>query len=187
MAESLAAFRDRRSKDLRQLAEEHLQHDLNQQDREVLKSAGGKVSMHAGFASAVGLGLGIYTAYRLRSMRLAYFKAFRAAEKPVEVRFADGRTEPVPDITAQISGPSRWGDAATYFLFSVGGLFLGGELGLLTGTASAARTVTKDPDSKERIEKAFKNYRIDVLQREIEQLKGKSRFEEFFSGGSSSA
>jgi hypothetical protein len=25
-------------------------------------------------------------------MRLAYFRAFRAMEKPVEVRFADGRT-----------------------------------------------------------------------------------------------
>jgi hypothetical protein len=91
-------------------------------------------------------------------------------------------TEPIPDITAQISGPSRWGDAATYFLFSIGGLFLGGELGLLTGTASASRTITKDPAAKERIEKAFKNYRIDVLKREIDSLQGKSRLEEFFSG-----
>ena len=160
---------------------------LNQQDRDVLKSAGGKVSFHAGVGSALGLGLGLYTAFRLRAMRLAYFKAFRAVEKPVEVRFADGRTEPIPDITAQIRGPSRWGDAATYFFFSVGGLFLGGELGLLTGTASASRVVTKDPESRQRIEKAFKNYRIDVLQREIEGLRGKSRFEEFFSNGGSSA
>lgn len=158
---------------------------LNQHDRDILKSAAGKVSQHAGFASAVGLGLGIYTAFRLRAMRLAYFKAFRAMEKPVEVRFADGRTEPIPDITAQVSGPSRWGDAAAYFFFSVGGLFLGGELGLLTGTASASRVITKDPESRARIEKAFKNYRIDVLQREIEALKGKSRFEEFFSSGGS--
>ena len=156
---------------------------LNQKDRDILKSAAGKVSQHAGFASAVGLGLGIYTAFRLRAMRLAYFKAFRAMEKPVEVRFADGRTEPVPDITAHISGPSRWGDAAAYFFFSVAGLFLGGELGLLTGTASASRVITKDPESRARIEKAFKNYRIDVLQREIEALRGKSRFEEFFSSG----
>jgi hypothetical protein len=136
-------------------------------------------------------------------MRVAYFNAFRAVEKPVEVRFADGRTgmsnthrqtlkagepnkssiEPIPDISAKLS-PSRWGDAATYFFFSVGGLFLGGEIGLLTGTASASRTVTKDPESRERIEKAFKNYRIDVLKREIQQLQGKSRFEEFFSSSS---
>ncbi|CAO2658678.1 Nn.00g064010.m01.CDS01 [Neocucurbitaria sp. VM-36] len=180
MSESLAAFRDRRSKDLRQLAEEHLQHDLNQQDRDLLKSAGGKVSTHAGIASGIGLGLGIYFAFRLRAMRLAYFNAFRAMERPVEVRFADGRTEPIPDITAKLS-PSRWGDAATYFLFSVGGLFLGGELGLLTGTASAAKTITKDPQSKERIEKAFKNYRIDVLKKEIQAMEGKSTFEEIFS------
>jgi hypothetical protein len=161
------------------------------------------MSTHATIASGIGLGLGIYTAFRLRAMRLAYFKAFRAMEKPVEVRFADGRTgtscssrsslpstppytynptEPIPDITAQVSGPSRWGDAATYFLFSIGGLFLGGELGLLTGTASASRTITKDPASRERIERAFKNYRIDVLKREIEALQGKSTFEEMFSG-----
>ena len=114
-------------------------------------------------------------------MRLAYFNAFRAMEKPIEVRFADGRTEPIPDISAKLSGPSRWGDAATYFLFSVGGLFLGGELGMLTGTASASRTITKDPQSKERIEKAFKQFRIDVLKREIQALEGKSKFEEFFS------
>ncbi|KAF1849853.1 uncharacterized protein K460DRAFT_258470, partial [Cucurbitaria berberidis CBS 394.84] len=181
MSDSLAAFRDRRSKDLRQLAEEHLQHDLNQQDRDLLKSAGSKVSTHAGIASGIGLGLGIYFAFRLRAMRLAYFNAFRAMEKPVEVRFADGRVEPIPDISAKLSGPSRWGDAATYFLFSVGGLFLGGELGLLTGTASAAKTITKDPQSRERIERAFKNYRIDALKKEIREMEGKSKFEEFFS------
>lgn len=174
---------------------------LNQSDRDLLKSAGGKVSTHAGIASGIGLGLGVYFAFRLRTMRLAYFRAFRAMEKPVEVRFADGRTgtyivlkrdasyancvaEPIPDITSQISGPSRWGDAATYFLFSVGGLFIGGELGLITGTASASRTITKDPEARARIEKAFKNYRIDVLKREIESMQGKSKFEEFFTGSS---
>lgn len=89
-------------------------------------------------------------------------------------------TEAIPDITAQLA-PSKWGDAATYLFFSVGGLFLGGETGLLSGTASAARTITKDPDAKERIEKAFKNYRIDVLKKEIQELKGKSKFEQLFS------
>lgn len=65
---------------------------LNQEDRDLLKSAGGKVSTHAGIASGIGLGLGVYFAFRLRTMRMAYFRAFRAMEKPVEVRFADGRT-----------------------------------------------------------------------------------------------
>ena len=88
--------------------------------------------------------------------------------------------EPIPDVTAQLA-PSKWGDAATYFFFSLGGLFLGGEGGFLTGTASASRTITSDPAAKERIEKAFKNYRIDVMKQEIQVLEGKSKFEEFFS------
>ncbi|KAF2872532.1 hypothetical protein BDV95DRAFT_570003 [Massariosphaeria phaeospora] len=179
MSESLAAFRDQRSQELRRLAEEHLQHDLTQSDRDTLNSAGSKVGTHAKIGSLVGLGLGVYCAVRLRTMRLAYFRAFRAAEKPVEVKFADGRTEPVPDITQQLS-PSKWGDAATYFFFSLGGLFLGGELGLLSGTASASRTITKDPEAKERIERAFKNYQIDVMKQQIQQMEGKSKLEKIF-------
>jgi hypothetical protein len=88
--------------------------------------------------------------------------------------------EPIPDISAQLS-PSKWGDAATYFFFSVGGLFLGGEIGVLTGTASASRSITKDPEARGRIEKAFKNYRVDVLKREIKALEGKTSFEQLFS------
>lgn len=65
---------------------------LNQKDRDLLKSAGSKVGTHAMIGSLAGLGLGVYCAFRLRAMRLAYFKAFRTMEKPVEVRFADGRT-----------------------------------------------------------------------------------------------
>lgn len=67
-------------------------YSLGPKERDLLKKAGSKVSTHAGIASLVGLGLGVYGAYRLRNMRVAYFKAFRAMEKPVEVRFADGRT-----------------------------------------------------------------------------------------------
>jgi hypothetical protein len=73
-------------------------YSLNQGDRDLLKSAGGKVSRHAGIASLAGLGLGIYAAFRLRAMRMAYFNAFRAMEKPVEVRFADGRTGTWNDV-----------------------------------------------------------------------------------------
>jgi hypothetical protein len=90
------------------------------------------------------------------------------------------RAEAIPDISAQLA-PSKWGDAATYFFFSVAGLFLGGELGLITGTASATSTITRDPAAKDRIEKAFKNYRVDVLKREIKALEGKSSFEQMFS------
>ncbi|KAF2256216.1 hypothetical protein BU26DRAFT_513052 [Trematosphaeria pertusa] len=179
MTDSLAAFRDRRSKELRKLAEEHLQHDLRQSDRDILRSAGGKVSTHAQLGSLLGISFGLYCAIRLRSMRQAYFNAFRAMEKPIEIKFADGRTSPIPDITNQLA-PSKWSDAATYFFFSVGGLFLGGELGFLTGTASASRTIEKDPEARERIEKAFKKYRIDVLKQEIKQLEGNSKMEQIF-------
>ncbi|KAF4478568.1 hypothetical protein FAGAP_12320 [Fusarium agapanthi] len=180
MSESLAAFRSGRSDELRKLAEEHFRHDLNDNDRDILRTAGSKVSTHATVGSLLGLGFGVLCAFRLRKMRLAYFNAFRAMEKPVEVKFADGRTQPIPDLTAQLA-PSKWGDAATYFFFSVGGLFLGGETGLLSGTASASRTITKNPEAKERIEKAWKNYRIDVLKQEINQLEGKSKLEQLFS------
>ncbi|KAF4448071.1 hypothetical protein F53441_8463 [Fusarium austroafricanum] len=179
MAESLAAFRTGRSAELRKLAEEHFQHDLNQEDRDILKRAGGKVSTHATVGSLLGLGFGVYCAFRLRSMRMAYFNAFRAMEKPVAVQFADGRTQPIPDISDKLA-PSKWSDAATYFFFSIGGLFIGGEAGLLTGTASASRTITKNPEATGRIEKAFKNYRIDAMKQEIQRLETKSKFEQLF-------
>ncbi|KAF2204746.1 hypothetical protein GQ43DRAFT_437630 [Delitschia confertaspora ATCC 74209] len=171
MAESLAALRNRHTEDLRRLAEEHFQHDLNQSDRDTLRAAAGKVSRHATIGSLVGLGLGAFLAFRLRNMRLAYFNAFRAMEKPVEVKFADGRMAPVPDITNMMQ-PSKWGDVATITFFSIAGLFLGGETGLMTGTASGARTISSDPQAKERIEKAFRNYRIDVMKKQIQELEG---------------
>lgn len=71
---------------------------LSPQDQDLLKSAAKKVGIHATVASLAGLGLGVFAAVRLRTMRVAYFKAFRAMEKPVELRFADGRT-----------GKSIWG------------------------------------------------------------------------------
>jgi hypothetical protein len=78
--------------DLSQLAQEHFNHDLGEDDRAVLRSAGGRVSTHALLGSALGLGLGIFAAARLRRVRASAFAAFRAAEKPRQVVFADGRT-----------------------------------------------------------------------------------------------
>jgi len=173
MKDSVAALRNHHASELKKLAEDHLQRDLNQSDRDTLKSAAEKVTRHVSFGSLLGVGLGAYLAYRLRNMRLAYFNAFRAMEKPVEVRFADGRTTAVPDITDKLQ-PSKWGDAATYTLFSIAGLILGGETGLLTGTAAAGRHISSDPEARQRIEKAFRNYRIDVMKKQIEDLQGKN-------------
>ena len=81
------------------------------------------------------------------------------------------KIEPIPDITALLQ-PSTLGDVATYLLFSAGGLFLGGETGLLTGTYSATRSISRDPESRARIETAFKKFRADVLRKEATRLDG---------------
>ncbi|KAK9610809.1 hypothetical protein V6Z96_007049 [Aspergillus fumigatus] len=129
MPESSFSIRSRRGNELTQLAEHHMQHDLQPEDRDVLRSAASRVSRWTTLGSAVGIGLGLYVAFRLRSTRKAFFEAFRAAEKPTQVVFADGRTEAIPDITPLLK-PTTWGDFATYFFASAGGLFLGGELGM---------------------------------------------------------
>lgn len=61
------------------------------------------------------------------------------------------------------------------FLFGTAGFFLGGEIGLLTGSASASRHIEKDPQARSRIEQAFRNFRIDVLRSQVAALeKGKT-------------
>lgn len=47
---------------------------------------------------------------------------------------------------------------------------LGGEVGLLTGTWSASRGLSKDPDRRERIERAYRLLKIDVLRKEAARL-----------------
>ncbi|KAI0130454.1 hypothetical protein BJ170DRAFT_681901 [Xylariales sp. AK1849] len=167
---SLAAFRKSpEHDDLTKLAEEHFKHDLTDADREVLQSSAGKVSVRATIGTLVGLGLGVYAAFRLRRVRTDMFKAFRATEKPTHVTFAGGRTEPVPDITPYLQ-PTRFGDIATYFFFGLGGTFIGGELGLLLGTWSAARVISSDPERKRRIETAYRKFKADYLRSEAKRL-----------------
>jgi hypothetical protein len=62
------------------------------------------------------------------------------------------------------------GDIAAYTFFSIAGLFLGGETGMLTGIGAARRTISKDPATKARVEKAYRGFRADVLRKEIELL-----------------
>jgi hypothetical protein len=45
-------------------------------------------------------------------------------------------------------------------------------VGVLAGSWSAKRSLTSDPEVKARLETAFKNFRIDVLKKEIEDLEG---------------
>ncbi|KUJ21477.1 uncharacterized protein LY89DRAFT_705192 [Mollisia scopiformis] len=156
-------------KEISDLAEQHIQHDLTQSDRDALKSASGTFSTYTTIGSLLGLGLGAAMAFRVRKVRTDYFKAFRAIEKPTHVQFANGRTEALPDLTPMLK-PSTAGDIATYFFFSAGGLFVGGETGLLLGGYSAKRTITGDPERKARVESAFRKFKADVLKRQIAQL-----------------
>ncbi|KAJ5224382.1 uncharacterized protein N7469_007885 [Penicillium citrinum] len=169
MPESFALLRRQRTDDLSKLADQHMQHDLRSEDRDALKSAASTVSMWTTVGSAIGVGLGLYAAIRLRSSRKAFFAAIRAQERPTKVVFADGRTEPIPDLTPLLK-PTTFGDFATYFFASAGGLFLGGELGFAGGAASASRTISSDPEMRKRIEHAFRGFRADILRRQADEL-----------------
>ncbi|EXJ87775.1 hypothetical protein A1O1_04702 [Capronia coronata CBS 617.96] len=170
-SESLAAFRKHAGDDLGKLAEEHMKHDLRDSDRDILQRAATKASRHALIGSLAGIALGGFLAFRLRANRNAMYQALRTAEKPTHVRFADGREEAIPDITPLLK-PTPLGDIMTYTFFGIGGLFLGGETGFLTGMWAAKRTVSADPEAKRRIEKAFRSFRADVMKKQIEDLEG---------------
>lgn len=68
--------------------------------------------------------------------------------------------------------PTPLGDFATYFFFGVGGLFVGGEAGLLSGSAFATRQISRNADSRARIERAFRKFRADALRKEADYLDG---------------
>ena len=89
--DSFAVLRKNAGEDIRKLAEEHFKHDLQDSDRDILKKAGSKIGTHATVGSILGLGLGLFLAFRLRSNRTKMFSAFRAVQKPTHVKFADGR------------------------------------------------------------------------------------------------
>lgn len=147
---------------------------LRDEDRDVVKKAASKISTHTIIGSLVGVGLGGFLSYRLRSNRKAFYEAIRAAEKPTHVRFADGREQAIPDITPLMK-PTPLGDALAYTFFGIAGLFIGGETGLLTGSWSARRTINNNPDVRARVEKAFRSFRADVLRKQIEELEGDNK------------
>ncbi|GME23983.1 hypothetical protein GTA08_BOTSDO13885 [Neofusicoccum parvum] len=169
--DSLAFLRRHTGADLADLANQHLQHDLTPSDRATLNRAAQALSTHAALGSLAGLALGALLFARVRGARARALAALRAVETPVALRFKDGRTEPLPDL-GRLAAPSPWTDAAAALLFAAGGLFVGGEVGLLTGAGSARRVVGREPEARERIEKAFLRYQADVLRRRAEELEG---------------
>lgn len=86
------------------------------------------------------------------------------------MRFANGREEAIPDVTPLLK-PSTLGTVATYLLFGSGGLFIGGEMGVLSGGFSARNKVGGDVESRRRIDAAFRNFRADVLEKQARDLK----------------
>ena len=142
---------------------------MKQNDRDILKQSASTLSTHVTLGSLFGVGLGLFLAYRLRTNRTAMFNAFKASEKPTSVRFASGREEAIPDVTPFLR-PSTLGDVATYSLLGAGGLFFGGETGLLTGTFRARQVIGRDSDSRERIETAFRKFQADALRRQADLL-----------------
>ncbi|OQE20997.1 hypothetical protein PENFLA_c015G10365 [Penicillium flavigenum] len=169
MSESFPIFRQRRSDELAKLADEHMEHDLQSGDRDKLKTAASSISLWTTVGSAVGVSLGLLAAIRLRSTRKAFFSAIRAQERPTKVIFEDGRTESIPDLTPLLK-PTTLGDVVTYFFATAGGLFLGGELGFAGGVAKGTRSISADPESKKRIETAFRRFRADVLRKQADAL-----------------
>ncbi|KAL8798682.1 MAG: hypothetical protein Q9182_006468 [Xanthomendoza sp. 2 TL-2023] len=167
--DSLALLRKNAGKDIAALAEEHFKHDLQDSDRDVLMSAASKISTHVAVGSFLGLGLGAFLAFRIRRTRMQMFNAFRAHEKPTHVKFADGREEAIPNVTP-LMRPTTLGDIAAYTFFGFGGLILGGEAGVFTGSTSAGRILSRDTGSRERIETAFRRFRADVLRKEADAL-----------------
>ncbi|KAM0722786.1 hypothetical protein Q7P37_002228 [Cladosporium fusiforme] len=168
-SESLAMTRRTMGPELAKLAEEHMKHDLQQSDRDALNKAARTVSTHASVGSLLGLALGTFLAFRIRSNRSAMFKAFRTAEKPTALRFASGKEQPLPDLTNAMK-PSALGEIATYCLLGGGGIFFGGETGLLTGTFRARQQIGSDRDGRDRIQRAFRRFQADALRRQAQLL-----------------
>lgn len=73
-------------------------------------------------------------------------------------------------MTDKLVAPSKAGDFAAYTLLGLGGLFLGGETGLLTGTALAARKVRSDETRARRVQEAYRRFKVDALRKEADAL-----------------
>lgn len=88
---AIAALRRSRGGELAELAEQHLKHDLRQSDRDLLRDAASRVNLYTTIGTAIGVGWGLFLAFRVRQARMRMWNAFKAREKPTAVKFADGR------------------------------------------------------------------------------------------------
>jgi hypothetical protein len=98
---AIAALRRNRGGELAELAEQHLKHDLRQSDRDLLRDAANRISWYTTIGTAVGVGLGLWMAFRVRQARTRMWEAFKAKEKPTQVKFADGREGMCHDLLGE--------------------------------------------------------------------------------------
>lgn len=66
--------------------------------------------------------------------------------------------------------PSTFFTIFSGFFFATAGVFIGGELGLLTGGLSAKSTIGKDESSKKRIDAAFRRLKADVMRKQADLI-----------------
>ena len=67
-------------------------------------------------------------------------------------------------------------DRFSYVLYGFCGGYVGLIVGEKTGSSSASKTLAQDPESKERIGRAFREYKATVLQKEKEEWDEGKRF-----------
>ncbi|KAF2838831.1 hypothetical protein M501DRAFT_975691 [Patellaria atrata CBS 101060] len=159
--------------DLQALAEEHFKYDLQESDSDTLKAAASKFSTHVRIGCVLGMGLCLFPVFRLRAPGKQFLPSLRAADKPTNLKFADQRTEPVPDFAPHLY-PSHIDDLPSNLSIGLGGFLVGGEMGILAGSVSSSRLIKRDPESRKRIENALINFRADreQIQALEEQKKG---------------
>jgi hypothetical protein len=71
--------------------------------------------------------------------------------------------------------PSTLGDIATYTLLGGGGIFLFGEMGLLTGSFRARQQIGSDREGRDRIQMAFRRFQADALRSQADMLENEGK------------
>jgi len=163
------------------IARDHLKHDLTEQDREALKTAGSRLATFAFLGSASGTGLGLYLGWDLSS-RLAAARLRFLEEANLKI------TTTNPELAAEISKamrPTGRSVGSMVMMISYGflGLIVGSELGFWGGNYAGKRVLNARADI-ERIERAMNRTKVDILRAKADAVeRGAGRGREGPSGG----
>ncbi|KAL8791608.1 MAG: hypothetical protein Q9195_005813 [Heterodermia aff. obscurata] len=157
------------SQDLKLLTEQRYQRDLSDSDREVLENAARKLRTYVTAGKILGLGLGLFSAFRIRRSKMQKYTAFHTQEKPLHVVFADGRIEAASGLST-VSKPSKFGHVATYTLLGLCGCAIGRDAGGFLGHMSNRKSLNQDPNLKVRVEELHQQLRAEILRKEADAL-----------------